>query len=190
MLRCESKRRWSTSAVWSEAAQRLSQQTDIYVLLPINCNLFLLNSSHLFLYSSYLSPFFSVRTIVSPPRPFTSPPPLPPPLHPSPPHHPPLNFLPLISSNLPSSPFVFSPSPPLSALIPIFPPFFQSFAHLAAPSPPLHSTPSHSFLPRSLPPLPPSFFFSFSQQSPAVLQSPLLLLIKLREIGCPRPNNP
>lgn len=36
-------------------------------------------------------------------------------------------------------------------------------------------------------PLPPSFF---SQQSPAVLQSPLLLLIKLREIGCPRPNNP
>lgn len=71
----------------------------------------------------------------------------------------------------------------------LFSPFLsdQSFTHLPAPSP-LPSTPSRSFLSACLtsqrppPPLP--------SNPPAVLQSPLLLLIKPREIGCPRPNNP
>lgn len=190
MLRCESKRRWSTSAVWSEAAQRLSQQTDIYVLLPINCNLFPLNSPpsvsllfisfSFFLCSYHRFPAPSLYVSSSSSSSLAS---LPPP-------SPSSQFSP--SYLIQSSVFPLCLQPFSSSLCPHphFPSFFPIFRSScgSVPSPPLHTFP---FIPTSFsPPLPPSFFFSFSQQSPAVLQSPLLLLIKLREIGCPRPNNP
>lgn len=93
---------------------------------------------------------------------------------------------------------IFSPSfsccSSPSVLKSIFP-FFQSLTHPPALVSPIRLPPSSvsgppPFIPIShRPHLHPTFFFFF-QQSPAVLQSPLLLLIKLREIGCPRPNNP
>lgn len=85
-------------------------------------------------------------------------------------------------------------SNPLSSLIFLLHPHpwpphpFLIFSSSPLASPLLHTFPIHFYL---FPPSPPFFLPSFfSQQSPAVLQSPLLLLIKPREIGCPRPNNP
>lgn len=75
-----------------------------------------------------------------------------------------------------------------SFVTPLVPPHFPSF--------PIFSS---SLLPPHLPVLSHLAVFShlscsfqpfFSQQSPVGLQSPRPLLIKLREIGCPRPNNP
>lgn len=65
---------------------------------------------------------------------------------------------------------------------PIFPPF-QSSPHPSSTPP--RSLPSGRFLPSFL--LLPAFFPSSPLRG---LQSPQPLLIKLREIGCPRPNNP
>lgn len=92
----------------------------------------------------------------------------------------------------------FSPPPPSSSYLtqsfvtPSVPPHFPSFPISSSSLLPPLSTPSRSRSHLAVPPIfpAPSSLLPPRQQAPAVLQSPQLLLIKLREIGCPRPNNP
>lgn len=94
------------------------------------------------------------------------------------------------------SPRSDSPSPhlPQSFVPPSVPPHFPSFPISSSSFLlPAFSSPSRSLSHLAVPPIfpaPSSPPPPTPQQAPAVLQSPRLLLIKLREIGCPRPNNP